>query len=355
MRKRLVAYFEEILSTRIVEQLLTAVFYGILLWASYHYLFEVRPWLENLSFDYPATLTMLPADPHVYWKFSGFMDWKDLQINLYGPYFVLKLFGCNPDLVFTFNLLLLLGALYYFAQAVQKSFFAVSCLVLLNPIILSQVFYPNKEIYMLVSSFLLLTSEKLENKNLLCCGLFVAFFAKIEFILVVLFWVFARRYSTRIYYVIVSLILVVISIGYSMIPGMSGKLTVLGAAEQFKNFGFTAVLQYLAEKYHLFFLVVIPRVAISMLEGVINFIRVPSSFSEGFHTIISSFVMSTLFLLVLFRTRFNRLSSEYLFLALWLIAVGTVPFALHRYMIPIYPFLFSILLSPKLTNETVNE
>jgi hypothetical protein len=143
----------------------------ICLWTLYYFFFEVRPWFLNLSYGYLPTSTMLPADPHVYWKFSKFKDLSNLAINVFGPTIILKIFAANLDLVFAFNAMLMIYAVRCFAEGLKRSKYLIMAVLFINPIILAQIFYPNKELYMFISSLFFLSYCHLNKKRYLVFGL----------------------------------------------------------------------------------------------------------------------------------------------------------------------------------------
>lgn len=329
------------------EVFFVSLFAMISLWTLYHYFFDVRPWFQRLSFGYPPTSVMLPADPHVYWRFSNFLSLGDLATNVFGPTLLLKLFGSNVDLAFLFNVFVSLWAIAIFSKGLGRSFFVVGSLLFANPLILSQIFYPNKELYMFISSLFFLGYIQTNKKLHLLLGILLLPFTKTEYILIIVLWLISRYFPKKISLLALVGMILCLSAFYNFIPGISGKLTVLSASESFGELGLTAKLQYLSANYHLFFAVIIPKILSSMVSGVVDFIRYPDSFTKGFTTVISSVVMTAMAFAVLLKTKLRSVSDEQIFLGLWFIAVATVPFSLHRYLFPCYPFLYSILLKVK--------
>lgn len=337
--------YRDILQKR--EEYLRLVVLTICMWSLYYFFFVVRPWFFTLSFGYPPTSVVLPADPHIYWRFSKFIDLSDLALNVFGPTMILKIFASNTGLVFMFNAVLTLYAVSCFAKGLRRSKYLIMALLFINPMILAQIFYPNKELYMFVSSLFFLAYGQLGKRHYLLYGLLLLPFTKLEYIVISLAWLFLSQFSVRVWTATVVALSLILSVFYNFIPGINNKLTVLFASQHSGEAGLTENLHYMASHYNLFVLTIVPKIANAMLGGVIDFLRYPAILSTGFTTVLSSLFMSLMAFVVAWKFRFKNISQEHLFLFLWFIAVATVPFALHRYLFPCYPFLYSILLKAK--------
>ena len=298
-----------------------------------------------LNVGYPPYPSFLSADPYYYWKLGELFKITELPLNVFGPSLFYKLFGRQFDIIFLANLTILVSALIAFAKGVGKKPVIILFLALVNPIIFSQIFFVNKEIYMICVSLLLVASHRLDSRILEIAAIILLIFTKIEFGALVLFWLILKRFKLQFQYVVIVAILAGISLFYNRLPGMADKLGVLQANQGHNSLGLTVLLQDWAYNHYLFFMVVVPRTILNIFSGFLDCVRGEGFTMASLPGVISSFVMSLLFLLATLKMIRNRSRIEPIFILLWLILTATVPFALHRYLLPIYPFLVSLCLA----------
>lgn len=315
----------------------------LFLFIIYHFFFVVVHWFDLLSFGYPPTSALMPADPHVFWRFSLYGNISGLAFNVLGPTLLLKLFNSNLYIVFLFDLSLVVYSIYVFSQALNRTFCFVFSVLMLNPIILAQIFYPNKELYMLICSFLFLSYCSLQQRKYLYLGLFLLAFTKIEYATLSILWLILIRFPKRVWFVTIITLVFSISALYNYIPGIDQKLTVLKASQQSSEDGLTVLMQRFSSDYHVFVLTILPKTFNALIGGAFDFFRNPQAFIQGFPTFISSVVMTVFVVVAFYKCRKRKMGPEHIFVLLWFIAVATVPFSLHRYLIPCYPFLYSIV------------
>lgn len=326
------------------ELILYCCLHLVLIFIGYQFFFIGRPWLRGLfdNIGYPPFPNFFSADPYVYWKFGALAHLNEIPLNIFGPTYFFKFLGGQFELIFAVNLALIIYSIVMFSKAIGRNAALMLLMILANPIIFSQVFFVNKELYMLCAGFILLAGEMLNLNHLRIFSLLLLVFTKLEFIVMILFWMILKRLKLKFQIFIIAAIVILVSLLYDKLPGMANKTTVLIANQNGQSMGLNLYLQELAEKQHLYLLVILPRTILNVLTGFYDSVRTSGFQISGLAGIVSSVVMSLLLLIATYRGFKERVRSEHIFIILWFILSATIPFVLHRYLIPIYPFLFAI-------------
>lgn len=101
------------------------------------------------------------------------------------------------------------------------------------------------------------------------------------------------------------------------------------------SLGFTVYMQELAYQYHLFFLVLIPRVCIATFEGL---------YSQDYLLLISGLLFMLIILVLQYFSKIKNFNTSFLLISLFLVMDGLIPFVSHRYILPVYPLILLFLL-----------
>ncbi|QLY27054.1 hypothetical protein HW988_08690 [Bdellovibrio sp. KM01] len=327
------------------ECLMKIAVHLIVILLAYQYSFNIRPWLNSLTLNngYPPYPNFISADPFVYWKYATTYGWSEIPLNIFGPVYFAKIFFCNFDAIFIANLAILILSIKCFAQRISQSNYLVLIVLLINPAISSQVFFVNKELYMIISALLFLSTTRTKSW-IFAAACLMALFTKIEFLAVVGLWLVLRKQSYLVIVYSLFALIGAISIFYSFIPGMADKESVLTyASKNSQSIGLSSLWQYLATEYHLFFLVIVPRVLQASSAGIVELFRGGISvLKNGWVTVISSFIFTSMLAWIV--TLKRKVTAEVIFLSLWFVVSATLPFAIHRYLFPCYPFMYFIIL-----------
>jgi hypothetical protein len=305
------------------------------------YFFLMRPWL--LSFDsigIDESISISPADTYTYWSHST-DPLLLVPYNLIGPVALIMLFNGNFDLIFLLYILLFVFASFRIYKYLAINPFLFITLMFINPLIMFQFFAPNKEILIIISMLLIVVYIFSKKKFHLFCSLILAAFSKPEFLILILFFLVVRKFNRRLRpYILLSIILMLTLI-YSKLPNMESQSEILLRGQTNSSLGITVLLQDIASKYHLYPIVILPRIFLTLFESSTIFI------------LFSGICFFIAFIKVFAKLGFKlNLDNDIFFIAyLFIIMVSIVPFPHHRYILPLYPLLLIFLLQPSVYNK----
>jgi len=136
----------------------------------------------------------------------------------------------------------------------------------------------------------------------------------------------------------------IISIFYTDIPGVASRIPYLIAAQNSDSSGIGMFLERISEENFSYFLVIIPRILLTICEGGASLYR----FQSIPLWLLPMFISGTLIFLSLSYLIYNKLikldDDISLLLILYLIFISIIPFTTHRYCLPAYPLILLIML-----------
>ena len=258
------------------------------------------------------------------------------EINLLPPAFLLLLLQNNPIFVFCFNVLVLYASLfsllkYYASDDKCKIFF----LTLINPFIFYLIPAINKEITSLASILFLATYIVSHRKKHVLLSLLFAFLARYQLVLIIVSFLFLKQvvsYRKRLIAIISYVcILSILVPRFDLLP----ETDIVKELQTASSTGLVPLLNDMAEKHYLFFLVFIPKILFNFYGNI---------YEASLEAFVSPYLYSSLlFLIITFLTflkKHYRLQNDlYLLLLLYVIPMSVTPFIHHRYFLPIYPLL----------------
>jgi hypothetical protein len=256
--------------------------------------------------------------------------------TLIPPIILLYLLGNSPLLVVIFNLTILcvsLFALLKHCRVDEKV--KLFLLILLNPYVFYCVLAINKEITAISAMMFVGAYIVSKQKRYLLMALLLSFFTRYQVSIVMISFLALRNVRS----VNGRLALVVGYIGFlSLIVPRLNLDTLTDVVKGLQNdasTGLVPMMNDLAEKHYLFFLVVLPKVMLNFFGDIykISF----QSLTEPF------FYSSMLFLVTLgvavYKGRCRLKDDRWFLVLLFVIPMSITPFIHHRYFLPIYPLL----------------
>ena len=220
-------------------------------------------------------------------------------------------------------------------------------LLLINPLIMCQLFAANKEIFIITSLLFMLSYIYSGKKRYLLAALIIAGFSKAEFLFLIVCFLPGRRLSSSLRIFSLITVVVITSIIYPNLPLMVSRGEILLRGQNVSSLGVTVMLQQLAMNDYLYALGVIPKLLLSIFEGMNGITAKSFIFSGQLFVFLSGVCFFIVMMVIFFKARFKIISDEVFLLCLFLLMVATVPFPHHRYILPIYPYLVFIALRPK--------
>ncbi|MBC7490147.1 MAG: hypothetical protein H7240_09545 [Glaciimonas sp.] len=307
---------------------LVVLFVSALFW----YLSGIRPELMSFTIDgFNEESNLVTADTYTYWFHASETPWFSVPINLIGPVSLIKLLDLNFDLAVLLIVLLFclaLRELYRYA-GVRVLPFAV--LFLANPSMTGQFFAINKEILIIISLLFVVIYVHSGRTKHIIAAIAIAVFSKPEFLVLIMFFLVSRGLrSGRRPFILLAMI-TMISLFYSDLPNMDSYAEVLLRGQTAESLGITVLLQELAAQYHLYFIVVVPRLLLTIYSGGVLFASI--------------FILALM--PVILKKKLQLADDIVFLLCLYLIMVSIVPFPHYRYILPIYPLLLFLALRPK--------
>lgn len=325
----------------------------ILILIFWQYLFQVRPWAIDLFLGIgfkPASI-FFPADGYTYWANAFSKDILSIHPSILGPSLFGKVTFLNSDLSFLVCLFSLILAVSRMAKAIGSPIVYTLLIVLINPIISMQSFFLNKEIHMLIAGFFFVAYSTKKKNSDLALAIVFSLFTKVEFIGIIVLWIALLFFRPKIRLLAIVSLVLAITVLYKYIPGIETKhKLVIALSKNEGSNGLSLLLENLTYNYFLFPITSILRVFNGAFTGIILFIKKPTNIFLSIHLFISGIFMAHLSFKGLNSKKVFK-SPELLFITIWLIVYATVPYAVHRYLIPIYPFLYAIYLKNKVSHE----
>jgi hypothetical protein len=299
-----------------------------LLW----YQFGIRPELMSFTIDEANEESSLAmADTYTYWFHASETPWFSLPINLIGPVSLIKLLDLNFDLAVLLIVLLfyfVLRELYRYA-GVRVLPFAV--LFLANPSMMGQFFAINKEILIIISLLFAVIYVHSGRTKHVIAAIAIAVFSKPEFLALILFFLSSRRLRSGSRPFILLAMVTIISLFYSDLPNMDSYTNTLLVGQTAESLGISVLLHELAVQYYLYFIVVMPRLLLTIYSG--------------------GFLYASIFILalvsVILKKKLQLANDVFFLFCLFLIMVSIVPFPHYRYILPAYPLLLILAMRPK--------
>ncbi len=300
--------------------------------ALFLYLYEMRPWLMAFPTDGAGIApNIAPADTYTYWFHASKTPLVALPYNLIGPVSLIKLFGGNFDLIFLFNVVLFCLALRILYRYARVRVLKFSVLFLANPLLMVQFFSVNKEILITIALLFIVGYIYSGMVRHLIIAITLAAFSKPAFLVLVIFFLVARRLRARRRPFILLTIVVLISLFYSDVPGMEAFSHVLLRGQTSASLGITVLLQKLAMQYYSYAGILVPRLLLVVYAGgALNAV----------------FFLSVVLIAILKR-RLRLVDDAVFLLYLFLIMVSVIPFPHFRYILPTYPLLLFLVLRPR--------
>ena len=300
--------------------------------ALFWYLFGIRPELMSFTIDgVNEESSLVTADTYTYWFHASETPWFLVPINLIGPVSLIKLMDLNFDLPVLLNVLLfyfVLRELYRYA-GVRVLPFAV--LFLANPSMTGQFFAINKEILIIISLLFVVVYVHSGRTKHIIVAIAVAVFSKPEFLVLIMFFLGSRRLRPGRRPFILLAMITMISLFYSDLPNMDSHVNVLLIGQTAESLGITVLLQELAAQYYLYFIVVVPRLLLTIYSGGVLYASI--------------FILALM--PVILKKKLQLADDVVFLLCLFLIMVSIVPFPHYRYILPTYPLLLFLVLRPK--------
>jgi hypothetical protein len=275
--------------------------------------------------------SLVTADTHTYWFHASETPWSLLPINLMGPVTLIKLLDLNFDLA-----VLLFVLLFYFVSRELYRYVGVrvlpfAVLFLANPSMMGQFFAINKEILIIISLLFVVVYVHSRRTKHIIAAIAIALFSKPEFLVLIMFFLWSRKFRSGWRPFIFLAMITIISFFYSDLPNMDSYANVLFIGQTAESIGISVLLHELAAQYHLYFSVIVPRLLLTIYSGGVLY--------------------ASLFMLALIAVILKnklQLSDDVVFLlCLFLIMVSIVPFPHYRYILPTYPLLLILALRTK--------
>jgi len=304
---------------------------ALVLLALFWYLFGVRPELMSFTIDGASEESnLVTADTYTYWFHASETPWFLLPANLIGPVSLIKLLDLNFDLAILLNVILfyfVLRGIYRYA-GVRALPFAV--LFLANPSMMGLFFAINKEILIIISLLFVVIYVYSGRTKHIIAAIAIAVFSKPEFLVLIMAFLCARRLQSGGRLFILLAMIGMISLFYSDLPNMDSYTNILLIGQTVESLGITVLLHELATQYHLFFVVIVPRLLLTIYSG--------------------GFLYASIFILaampVILKKKLQLADDVVFLLCLFLIMVSIVPFPHYRYILPTYPLLLIIAMRP---------
>jgi hypothetical protein len=332
--------YNNIFTTKWVWTFLMLVFVCFFL-----YFLLMRPWLmtfDSLGID--ESISISPADTYTYWMHAS-DPFLLVPYNLMGPVALIMLFNGSFDLIFLFYLFLFLFVLIRIYKYLGINPFLFATLMLINPLIMFQFFAPNKEILIIISMLFIVVYIFSKKNFHLFCSLILSALSKPEFLVLVLFFLIARKLNKKLRPYILLTMIFALTLVYANLPNMESQSEILLRGQTSTSLGITVLLQDVASKYYLYPIVIFPRIFLTLFESSTIFI------------LLSGICFFITFIKVISKLGFRlNLDDDIFFIGyLFIIMVSIVPFPHHRYILPLYPLLLIFLLRRNMFNNTINK
>ena len=305
----------------------------MVVFALFWYLFGIRP--ELMSFTNQGAnekSSLVSADTYTYWFHASETPLILVPINLMGPVSLIKLLDANFDLAFLFNFVLfcfVLRELYRYAVVRVLPF---TVLFLANLSMMGQFFTINKEIYIIISLLFVIIYVHSSRTKHLIWAIVTAVFSKPEFLVLIIFFLVSRRLLIKRRPFILIALIVVTSLFYSGLPNMDSYTNTLLIGQTAESLGISVLLHELADQYYLYFIVILPRLLLTIISG---------------GALYATFFMLA-FIAVILKKKLQLADDLVFLLCLFLIMVSIVPFPHYRYILPTYPLLLILAMRKKI-------
>lgn len=221
----------------------------------------------------------------------------------------------------------------------RSIFFA---LLLINPVILTSLSGPNKEITGFISILFLINFILNRKLRYIFFSLSFALFTRFELLFVVIFFIFLLHLNKRFKYLSILLLIVFLSL---IIPFNSNYMYDIKNVFPERE-GTLGLVDFLAEINMIggYIITLLPKLMINFYGELLT----GSLFNlEGYS--INIYISQILFLFlslgILYKKKFSLDNPLILFLVIYLLVFNLPPFIQHRYFISIYPILVLILFS----------
>ena len=274
--------------------------------------------------------------------------------NILGPVLFIKLMGLNIDLVILVYLSGFALALRELGRHTSVQLAKFAFLLLANPLVFINLVSPNKEIAMVLAILFIIVHIHSGRFSHVLMAIGFAAISKIEFLILILFFLGVRKILPKRRSILLGLLLVLISLFYGTVAALGGRDQILIEGQAEGSAGIVMALHNLAAQHFLFVIVAIPRLVVVAFEGVIVFLMG----GQGDRiTVVSNawsgIMFATIGLSVIRKIKLRLEDDAVLLLFLLMLMVAIIPFPHHRYLLPTYPLLLYFMLRPQSSQRPV--
>lgn len=299
---------------------------------------------------------LIPSDAMYYVQMASDFSLEEIldfgYYNILGPVSLIKLMGLNLDLIFLIYVVGFAFALRELGRhaGVRPAKFAF--LLLANPLVLINLVSPNKEITAVLAVLFIIVYINSGRLSHASAGIGFAMISKFEVLILLLFFLGARKLWPEKRFLLVGGGLIFVSLFYGLIAGLGGRDQAVIQGQVEGSVGIVVALHDLATQYFLFVVVAIPRLVIDVMEGCIVLLRGdPGDLILTVPIAWSGIMFAAIGLAVVRKTRLRLDDDAVLLFFLLMLMVALVPFPHHRYLLPTYPLLLYFMLRRQSSQE----
>lgn len=289
----------------------------------------------------------------LYNGFEGLLIISSLNKNLFGPFLYFNILLNSSRILFYFiTFLFLFYALknLYKYMNKEKNKNIILLLLLFNPIVLTSLSGPNKEITGYISILYIINYIYYNNNKYIILSIFFALFTRFELLFIIIFFLYIQKKSLKYQLLSVLILITAISIivakyDYSyeyMLNNMEIRSNSLG------------LVQFLGSlnQEGFYILTFIPKFFLNSFGDILAL----NIFSLSGYSLIIYFSQVLTLILLFYIIKKKRLSfKNNLFILFFVFClIFTIPvFIQHRYFIPIYPVLVILAFSSKSQKDII--
>jgi hypothetical protein len=309
-------------------------------------LFALLLYFYHEQFFFGKSLGYIVADSKYYVELSKQLSNVDDFIpiffgnkNLIGLIVYYKLLNESRILFFILNGLVIFYLLNKFCVSLKHQPYRnyIIFLLLINPVIITSLSGPNKEITGFIS-ILFLISYILEGRlKYFIFSLIFAFFTRFELIAIVIAFIFFRKCTRISQYILFALLTLLISIVIYFYQDYGYKLLNEFQTTRNNSLGLTYLLLEL-NKFGLYVFTLIPKLMMNFFGEVftLNFFNLKG---HSLFIYISQLLYIYLIFLIVKKKKVTLRNPFFLFILIYSLIFTVPAFIHHRYFLPIYPML----------------
>lgn len=291
--------------------------------------------------------SQMASDARLYYQLYLDYEFTDFSLlaaankNLIPPILQLYIFDGDMELLYFFFLTSLSIAIYYNLKYIQSNKKIFLLLVLVSPVVISDLYGPSKEMASYISILFLLSYIISLKKLFLIFAIFFAFLTRFELVLVIVSFYLLRKikYIKRKYIILSLLILLSIIITFVDSRGVNH----IKDASSTSSLGLISLFEYL-ESRGLYIITFYFKAVLNLYEKLL---APDLSRLGGIFTTMSSVGFFILSFIILKKKNYKLDNDISFFIMIYLILFCASAYIQHRYFVSLYPLFLYLAFNVK--------